>query len=366
MTELTQSQKNKILAAVDIVEKGDLAVVKKIIEFQGTLEETADRVNGIIEKAESIIEGKEGRPGIQGPIGPGYIITDDDKQEIASLIQVPVVEKITERIIKEKESYNIGNIALEASRMAQEEIKSIIPTIDQFDVNLGVRTRDSLESLEGDNRLDKSAIKGLESLEKMITEENLNRAISIVDQRTSFLINKVSDLQQQLSLTTIARTNTANIFTGVQTITNITLPDQGQIKLTVPTTDLKATGFTCGDFNCGYSSSAIGDLVYLDSSSTWQKADANTLALYNGILAIALEVKASGAALLVALPGSFIYSTTGFPTWTVGSPIYMSETAGAMTQTQPTTTDAAIRVIGWGVHADKMYFYPSANYITHT
>ncbi len=165
---------------------------------------------------------------------------------------------------------------------------------------------------------------------------------------------------------TIARTDAANTFTGIQTITNITLPDQGQIKMTVPTTDLKATGPTCGDFNCGYSSSAIGDLVYLDSSSTWQKCDANTLALYSGILGIALEVKASANALLVALPGSFIYSTTGFPTWTIGSPIYMSETAGAMTHTQPTTTDAAIRVMGWGIHADKMYFFPSPDYITHT
>lgn len=138
------------------------------------------------------------------------------------------------------------------------------------------------------------------------------------------------------------------------------------LKLTVPTVDLTATGPTNGDFNSGYSSSAIGDLVYLDSSSTWQKCDANTLLLYNGFLAIALEVKASGNALLVALPGSFIYSTTGFPTWTIGGPIYMSETAGAMTQTAPTTTDSATRVVGWGIHADKMYFYPSPNYAVHT
>ena len=139
-----------------------------------------------------------------------------------------------------------------------------------------------------------------------------------------------------------------------------------QLQLTTPTTDLKAIGPTCGDFNSGYSSSAIGDLVYLDSSSTWKKCDANTLALYNGFLAIALEVKASGNALLVSLPGSLIYSTTGFPTWTIGSPIYMSETAGAMTQTAPTTTDSATRVVGWGIHADKMWFQPSPDYITHT
>lgn len=165
---------------------------------------------------------------------------------------------------------------------------------------------------------------------------------------------------------TIAVLGLAQTFTAVQTIKNITLPDQGQIKLTVPTTDLTATGPTCGDFNCGYSSSAIGDLVYLDSSATWQKADANTTVLNNSLLAIALEVKASGAALLVALPGSFIYSTTGFPTFTIGLPIFMSETAGAVTQTAPVTTDAADRVIGFAVHADKMFFMPESSTQTHT
>lgn len=78
-----------------------------------------------------------------------------------------------------------------------------------------------------------------------------------------------------------------------------------------------------------------------------------------------MEVKASGAALMVALPGSFVYAAAQFPTFTIGLPIYMSETPGAVTQTQPVTTDAAIRIIGWAVHADKMFFLPSQDYITH-
>lgn len=165
----------------------------------------------------------------------------------------------------------------------------------------------------------------------------------------------------------IMTVGSADTVTGVKTITSIILPDQGQIRLTVPTTDLKATGPTNIDFNSGYSSSAIGDLVYLDSSATWQKADADaSAATYSGFLAIALTVTASGSPLLVALPGSFIYSTTGFPTWTIGSPIYMSATAGAMTHTAPTVTDSATRVCGWGIHADKMWFQPSPDYITHT
>lgn len=163
---------------------------------------------------------------------------------------------------------------------------------------------------------------------------------------------------------TIARTDAANTFTGVQTVTNVTLPTNGQILLTVPTSDGHATGHTTNAFVSGYTSSAVGDLVYLDSSSKWQKTDANTLALYNGILGIALAVAATDATLLVALPGSFVYATA-FPALTIGSPVYMSETAGAITHTAPVTTDSATRVIGWAIHADKIFFNPSGDYITH-
>lgn len=181
---------------------------------------------------------------------------------------------------------------------------------------------------------------------------------------TDTTISRVSAGVAAIEGSKIMTVGSTDTVTGVKTMSSIVLPTNGQVKLTVPTTDGHATGPTCGDFNCGYSSSAVGDLVYLDSSSTWQKCDANTVALYNGLLGIALEVKASANALLVALPGSFVYAT-GFPALTVGSPCYMSETAGAITQTAPTTTDAATRVIGWAIHADKIYFNPSQDYSTH-
>lgn len=167
------------------------------------------------------------------------------------------------------------------------------------------------------------------------------------------------------------KTFTAPVL-GVATATSVTSSGANQLSagstqnLLVPTSDPSCTGPTTNSFNSGYSSSAIGDLVYLDSSATWQKCDANTTALYNGMLGIALAVAASGAALLVALPGSMVYAATAFPTFTVGGVVYMSETAGAVTQTAPTTTDAATRVIGWAMHADKMYFFPSPDYVTHT
>ena len=57
-------------------------------------------------------------------------------------------------------------------------------------------------------------------------------------------------------------------------------------------------------------------------------------------------------------------------TWTTGpgklSLIYVSEDVGALTQTQPTTTDAVVQPVGWALSDDVMYFCPSLIYFTHT
>lgn len=67
----------------------------------------------------------------------------------------------------------------------------------------------------------------------------------------------------------------------------------------------------------------------------------------------------------VALPGSFVRDDTW--NWTPGAPLYVDiTTAGQIVASQPTGTDDVIRVIGWAVTADVIYFNPSADYITHT
>lgn len=137
------------------------------------------------------------------------------------------------------------------------------------------------------------------------------------------------------------------------------------IKFTLPA-DLTATGDITNEFNSGYSSTAIGDLVYLDASATWQKAKADSTTTSTNLLGIALSVAASGAAVTVLLRG-FIQAATPFPTLTVGAPVYISgATGGAVVVTAPTTTDYVTRVVGHAVHADKMWFNPSGDWITHT
>ncbi len=170
--------------------------------------------------------------------------------------------------------------------------------------------------------------------------------------------------------TTTKKVTWANLKATVLASPTITgtavLADAAHLKFTVAGSDLTATGDITSEFNSGYSSTAIGDLVYMDSSATWQKAKADSATTSTNLLGIALTVAASGAAVTVLLRG-FVYAASPFPTLTVGAPVYISgATAGAVVTAAPTTTDYVIRVIGWGVNADKMWFDPDGAWITHT
>lgn len=194
-------------------------------------------------------------------------------------------------------------------------------------------------------------------------------AASLADDDTlnfnkSAVLKKITWANIKTALASVFASRSGGTFTGAITTPSVILPSNGQILLTIPDTDGHATGNTTTAFDCGYSNSAIGDLVYLAVNSVWQKAD-NTIsvATYGGLLGIALEVKASGNALKVALPGSLVYAT-GFPALTVGSPVYMGA-AGAVVVAQPSLSNAVIRVIGHAIHVDKIFFNPSSDYVTH-
>jgi hypothetical protein len=107
---------------------------------------------------------------------------------------------------------------------------------------------------------------------------------------------------------------------------------------------------------------AAGDLVYFKSDGTVWKADANAAGLYP-VMGMAVETAASGSH-VVLLQG--IYRDDTRYAFTVGGAVYLSTTAGAETQTQPSATDDVIQVVGVATHADRIYFKPDLSYITHT
>lgn len=72
-------------------------------------------------------------------------------------------------------------LALDASKIAAEQLKPLIPSIEQIELDLpklGEPIRDSLELLDGDNRLDKNAIRGLDDYDevsKLAREPRVNK-----------------------------------------------------------------------------------------------------------------------------------------------------------------------------------------------
>jgi len=132
--------------------------------------------------------------------------------------------------------------------------------------------------------------------------------------------------------------------------------------------DGKYTGITI-DGTAG-TTLAFGDLMYFDpTDSRWELADANSAAGADGdsrgILAMCVLAAANDGSATKALLNGVIRADTAFPTFTINNPIYVSETAGDVTQTQPTTADVVIRNVGFGLTADSMYFNPSNDFITH-
>jgi hypothetical protein len=119
----------------------------------------------------------------------------------------------------------------------------------------------------------------------------------------------------------------------------------------------------------GYAQS-FGDVVYLDpTDSRWEACDANSAAGADGdcrgTVGMVVVPGTDGTACTILIRGK-IRADSKFPTFTINNPIYISETAGAVTQTQPTTTDVVIRILGAALTADEMLFMPDNMWITHT
>lgn len=111
----------------------------------------------------------------------------------------------------------------------------------------------------------------------------------------------------------------------------------------------------------------MGDLLYFSSGAVY-RADADGTSTYP-VMGLALASANSGSN-NVLLHGIYTDSTkwTGGSVLTVGGVCYLSKTLGGMTQAQSdlVTTNDVIQVVGIATHANRIYFNPSPDYITHT
>lgn len=109
------------------------------------------------------------------------------------------------------------------------ELEAKIPVIPELEELQAEGIRNKLETLEGKERLNVSAIDGLDEKEHKLTDSIINRAIGIVDQRTSFLINRVSNLSDRVD---VLNTGGAVSVEGAQDAVGSILTDSTTIDFT--------------------------------------------------------------------------------------------------------------------------------------
>jgi hypothetical protein len=173
--ELTQEQRakiKKVAKLVDFESKGAISLLEYLYELEDKYEKEIPELSELIEElkkerpdrqeikemVDEILSSFEMRIPKDGEDGKDYILTEDDKKEIASKITVPkpqpdkIIEKHTETVKIEQPIEIIKEVAV----ITDEEITS-----------RGEAIRDGLELLQDDDRLDKKAIKGLDDYDEV-------------------------------------------------------------------------------------------------------------------------------------------------------------------------------------------------------
>jgi hypothetical protein len=121
------------------------------------------------------------------------------------------------------------------------------------------------------------------------------------------------------------------------------------------------TGTTIAGLNAG-ATIAQWEAVYLGASSTWLLADANGSGTYPARgLATAAYVNTDPAIILVH--GTVRNDAWA---WTPGGTIYLSTTAGGLTQTAPSTSGDKVQQVGFALTADIAFFDFNSTYLTVT
>jgi len=126
----------------------------------------------------------------------------------------------------------------------------------------------------------------------------------------------------------------------------------------------------CGQIEQGVAGATIvfGNLCYKDpTDSRWELADANVITEADGdargTLGICVLAGNDGDTTKMLLWGKV--RSAAFPGFTVNRTLFVSETAGNITETSPTTNNAIVRVVGKALTAEDLFFNPSMDWLVY-
>jgi hypothetical protein len=155
--------------------------------------------------------------------------------------------------------------------------------------------------------------------------------------------------------------------TGNETVTGISRVTSGGelqvegdwILLGDPTTQLTSNDWYGEAVTFGGAGASTQYSVYQwRSGSVWTLTDADGASTSTNLLAMAIDTQFLRGMLL----RGYVYNSAW--NWTsIGGELYLSTTAGDITQTQPTGSGDIVRVVGYAINADLIYFNPSQDWI---
>jgi hypothetical protein len=123
-------------------------------------------------------------------------------------------------------------------------------------------------------------------------------------------------------------------------------------------------GITCPGIVGPAGGLIFGDLVYFNpATNEWLLTDADAAATALGTLGICILAGAENAATNILLWGK-VRADAAFPAFTALTTLYMSGTAGDITETAPTGSLGVIRCVGFSNNANEIFFNPSTDYYT--
>lgn len=130
-----------------------------------------------------------------------------------------------------------------------------------------------------------------------------------------------------------------------------------------PPSDHTALGPKMSMIAAGESITQMNLVYFSTTDGEWMNADADAVATCSSMMAIALAAGTNGNSLLVAVKGSIVRDDSW--SWTPGQILYASTTAGGITATAPSGTDDVVRVVGYALTDDCIYFSPEETFVVH-